>query len=166
MPGLCIRTLTVDDYERVTAVVDEWWGGRPMRSLLPRLFFEHFNPTSFAIDKGDELQAFLVGFVSQSDQRVAYIHFVGVNPSSRALGLGRKLYESFFQVVQTLGCTEVRCITSPVNTGSIEFHRKMGFALLPGSGEIAGVPVTLNHASEGQHRVQFQKALGPRRPGA
>jgi len=90
MPDRRIRTLTVEDYPHVTAVVDEWWGGRPVRSLLPRLFFEHFNPTSFAVGKASELQAFLIGFVSQSNQSVAYIHFVGVNPSARALGLGRK----------------------------------------------------------------------------
>jgi predicted GNAT superfamily acetyltransferase len=130
-----------------------------MRSLLPRLFFEHFNPTSFVVESPNELQAFLVGFVSQSNKSIAYVHFVGVSPSSRTLGLGRKLYEHFFRVVKALGCTEVRCITSPVNTGSIEFHRKMGFVLLPGSGEVGGVPVTLNHAGEGQHRVQFQKTL-------
>jgi ribosomal protein S18 acetylase RimI-like enzyme len=165
MPDPRIRTLTVADYEHVTAVVDEWWGGRPVRSLLPRLFFEHFNPTSFAVGDVHELQGFLIGFVSQSNQSIAYIHFVGVDPSLRALGLGRKLYEHFFQVVESLGCTEVRCITSPVNTGSIEFHRRMGFVLLPGSGEVGGVPVTLNHAGAGQHRVQFQKTLEPRRPG-
>jgi ribosomal protein S18 acetylase RimI-like enzyme len=154
-----IRTLTVEDYEHVAAVVDEWWGGRPIRALLPRLFFEHFNPTSFAIGSSAELQAFLVGFVSQTHPSTAYIHFVGVNPSSRARGLGRKLYEHYFQVVRALGCTEVHCITSPVNTGSIAFHRKMGFELLPGSGEVGGIPVALNHAGEGQHRVRFQKKL-------
>lgn len=159
MPVLPVRSLSIHDYERVTAVVDEWWGGRPMRSLLPRLFFQHFNPTSFAIDKASELQAFLIGFVSQSNPSVAYIHFVGVNPSSRGLGLARHLYEHFFQVVQALGCTEVRCITSPVNVGSIEFHRSMGFSLLPGSGEVDGIPVAFNYDGEGQHRVQFQKEL-------
>jgi ribosomal protein S18 acetylase RimI-like enzyme len=124
----CIRNLTVEDYEHVTAVVDEWWGGRPMRSLLPRLFFEHFNPTSFAVGEANALQAFLVGFVSQSEQSVAYIHFVGVDPSSRALGLGRKLYEHFFQVVQALGCTEVRCITSPVNLARLRRRRRSTIA--------------------------------------
>jgi ribosomal protein S18 acetylase RimI-like enzyme len=154
-----IRHLELEDYERVTAVVDDWWGGRPMRAMLPRLFFEHFNFTSFAIDDQDKLQAFLIGFVSQSRPSLAYIHFVGVDPASRSRGLGRKLYERFFQLARAMSCTEVQCITSPVNTGSIEFHRKMGFILLPGSGEIDGVPITLDHAGKGQQRVRFQKTL-------
>jgi GNAT superfamily N-acetyltransferase len=159
MPDPRIRNLTVADHERVTAVVDEWWGGRPMRSLLPRLFFEHFSPTSFAVGEANELQAFLIGFVSQSNRSIAYIHFVGVSPSSRTRGLGRRLYEHFFEVVRALGCSEVRCITSPVNTGSIAFHRTMGFVLLPGSGEAGGLPVSLDHDGVGQDRVQFQKAI-------
>jgi ribosomal protein S18 acetylase RimI-like enzyme len=154
-----IRHLELEDYERVTAVVDDWWGGRPMRAMLPRLFFEHFNFTSFAVDDQDKLQAFLIGFVSQSQPGVAYIHFVGVDPASRSRGLGRMLYERFFQLARAMSCTEVQCITSPVNTGSIEFHRKMGFVLLPGTGEIDSIPVTLNHAGEDQHRVRFQKTL-------
>jgi ribosomal protein S18 acetylase RimI-like enzyme len=154
-----IRHLELEDYERVTAVVDDWWGGRPMRAMLPRLFFEHFNFTSFAVDDQDKLQAFLIGFVSQSQPGVAYIHFVGVDPESRSRGLGRMLYERFFQLARAMSCTEVQCITSPVNTGSIEFHRKMGFVLLPGTGEIDSIPVTLNHAGEDQHRVRFQKTL-------
>jgi hypothetical protein len=27
----------------VIAVIDEWWGGRPMAGMLPRLFFDHFT---------------------------------------------------------------------------------------------------------------------------
>lgn len=154
-----IRPLASEDYELITAVIDEWWGGRPVRTLLPRLFFEHFNSTSFAIGATGTVQAFLVGLVSQSNPIVAYIHFVGVDPAMRTLGLGRALYECFFQVVRALGCTEVQCITSPVNANSIEFHKKMGFVLLPGSAEVDGVPVTLNYAGEGQHRVRFHKSL-------
>ena len=154
-----IRTLESLDYEFVAAVVDDWWGGRPVRALVHRIFFEHLNATSFAIGPLGAAQAFLIGFVSQSDPHVAYIHFVGVSPSARAGGLARLLYEHFFNVVSAKGCTEVRSITSPVNTGSIAFHRKLGFALLPGSGEINGIPVALDYAGEGQHRVRFHKTL-------
>ncbi|SDX60578.1 Predicted acetyltransferase, GNAT superfamily [Collimonas sp. OK242] len=154
-----IRTLESPDYEFVASVVDDWWGGRPVRALVHRIFFEHLNATSFAIGPSDAIQAFLIGFVSQSDPKVAYIHFVGVSPAARAGGLARTLYEHFFNVVGAKGCTEVQSITSVVNTGSIEFHRKLGFTLLPGSGEINGIPVVLNYAGEGQHRVRFHKSL-------
>jgi predicted GNAT superfamily acetyltransferase len=100
-----------------------------------------------------------VGFRSQSLSTVAYIHFVGVSPSSRSRGYGRMLYERFFEAVAGMGCDEVRCITSPVNTGSIAFHQRMGFEILPGDGKVGDVPVMLNHAGVGQHRVLFRKKL-------
>lgn len=156
---MTIRHLEASDYDGVAAVVDEWWGGRPIRALLPRLFFEHFRSTSFAIDADGELRAFLVGFRSQTDASAAYIHFVGVHPGHRAAGLGRSLYLHFFNIVQAMGCNEVRCITSPANKGSIVYHQRMGFEILPGNGEVDGMPVVLNHGGDGQHRVQFRKSL-------
>lgn len=154
-----IRHLESRDYDIVSPVIDEWWGGRPVRGLLPRLFFEHFRPTSFAVGPVGVVQGFLVGFQSQTDPCIAYIHFVGVSPTLRHQGMGRDLYERFFATVAPLGCTEVRCITSPVNTGSIAFHRRMGFALNAGTGEVDGIPVVLNYAGEGQARVLFSKRL-------
>jgi len=154
-----IRHLESADFEFVSAVVDEWWGGRSVAGLLPRLFFEHFRPTSFALEEDGALQGFLVGFRSQSFPTVAYIHFVGVSPPLRGRGYGRMLYERFCEVADGLGCDEVRCITSPINTGSVAFHQRMGFEILPGDGEIGGISVSLNHAGAGQHRVLFRKKI-------
>jgi len=160
-----IRPLASADYEVVSPVVDEWWGGRPVRHLVHRLFFEHFSPTSFALVEAGELVAFLIGFRSQSQPHVAYIHFVGVAPSRRSKGHGRLLYSAFFERVAALGCTEVSCITSPVNTGSIAFHQSMGFSIVRTGAEQGGIPVSLNHAGEGQHRVLFRKLLASENSG-
>src|SRR2546428_6880359 len=92
-----IRALTSSDYDAIAAVVDDWWGGRPLRGLLPRLFFEHFGSTSFFVGAGSDPEAFLVGFRSQSVPSLAYIHFVGVKPELRGRGVGRLLYEQFFE---------------------------------------------------------------------
>lgn len=153
------RHLAPEDFEVVTAIVDEWWGGRAVRHLLPRLFFEHFSNTSFAVLDGSEIAAFLVGFRSQSRPETAYIHFVGVAPEHRGRGVAFQLYQQFFSTVRAFGCNEVRCITSPANSGSIAFHRRLGFSILPGDGEEGGLALTRNYAGPGQHRVQFHLAL-------
>ncbi len=63
-----------------------------MAPMLPRLFFVHFEGTSYVVDDGDgQLAAFLIGFLSQTDPAEAYIHFVGVSPEHRGGGLGRQL---------------------------------------------------------------------------
>ena len=99
-----------------------------MAPILPKLFFIHFEGTSFvAEDTSGELLGFVCGFLSQTADDEAYIHFVGVTPEDRGDGLGRALYERFFEEARANGRTSVRCVTSPVNQGSLAFHEAMGF---------------------------------------
>jgi ribosomal protein S18 acetylase RimI-like enzyme len=108
--------------------VNVWWGGREMAPMLPKLFFLHFDGTSFvAEDAEGDLTGFLCGFLSQTNSDEAYIHFVGVSPDHRSEGLGRTLYERFFDEVRAQGRSVVRCVTSPVNQGSVAFHEALGF---------------------------------------
>lgn len=154
-----LELLTSGDYEFLSAVVDEWWGGRPVRHLLQRLFLEHFGNSSYKLVEADAIVAFLVGFRSQSQPHIAYIHFVGVDPLWRKQGLARQLYLRFFSQMQLSGCTECQCITSPSNRTSIAFHTSMDFKCVPGDGEVDGIPVHFHHAGDGQHRVVFRKAF-------
>lgn len=125
-----IRHAEPGDHARVAAaVIDDWWGGRPMRAMLPRLFFAHFRGTSFVGEEGGELAGFLCGFLSQTYPDEAYVHFVGVAPERRGDGLASRLYERFFAAARAHGRTTVRCVTSPANTGSIAFHDRLGFEI-------------------------------------
>ena len=154
-----IRRLSTADYPVVISVIDQWWGGRRMADMLPRLFFDHFTDTSFAAERDGKLAGFLVGFISQSRPGEAYIHFVGVDPSERGGGLGRLLYEAFFQAAEDRGCVLVRAVTSPVNRGSIAFHRRMGFQPEPGDAEVDGIPVSSGYDGQGGDRVRFIRSL-------
>ena len=107
--------------------VNVWWGGREMAPSLPQLFFLHFEGTSFVAEDGGELVGFLCGFLSQTNEDEAYIHFVGVAPERRGGGVGTALYERFFDEVQAAGRTTVRCVTSPANEDSVAFHEALGF---------------------------------------
>lgn len=154
-----IRPLEETDYAPIIAVVNDWWGGRQMADMLPKLFFMHFRDTSFAAEEAGAVVAFLAGFVSQTDPQQAYIHFVGIHPAYRGQGLGRRLYERFFAAARARGCTLVRCVTAPVNTGSVAFHTRMGFQIERANGEVGGVPCTLNYDGRGHDRVLFVRAI-------
>jgi ribosomal protein S18 acetylase RimI-like enzyme len=96
--------------------------------MLPKLFFIHFDGTSFVAEDADgELLGFVCGFLSQTEGDEAYIHFVGVSPDERGEGLGRALYERFFEEARSQGRNVVRCVTSPTNGGSVAFHEALGF---------------------------------------
>jgi ribosomal protein S18 acetylase RimI-like enzyme len=123
-----IRHAKPSDYGRVIGRINVWWGGRDMAPMLPKLFFLHFEGTSFvAEDEDGDLVGFLCGFLSQTNDNEAYIHFVGVTPDKRGEGLGRTLYERFFEDVRSQGRSIVRCVTSPVNENSVAFHEALGF---------------------------------------
>lgn len=122
-----VRGARPEDFDRISAVADAWWG-RPIAIHLPRLWLDHFFATSRVVEDEAGLAAFLVAFVSPSRPDVAYIHFVGVRPDLRRSGLARALYEDFFERARRAGCHEVRAVTSPVNDGSKRFHARMGFS--------------------------------------
>ncbi len=154
-----LRNLKASDYHPIIHVANDWWGGRPITDILLRVFFEHFQPTSFVLDQDGTIEGFLIGFLSQTTRNQAYIHALGIDPQQRGQGLGRRLYQHFFAVVRQLGATEVLCITSPVNKGSIAFHTQMGFEMLPGDEYRDDVPVTTNYDAHGGARVLFRRRL-------
>jgi ribosomal protein S18 acetylase RimI-like enzyme len=149
--ALTIRHAQPSDYGRVIGRINTWWGGRDMAPMLPKLFFLHFEGTSFvADDEEGQLAGFLCGFLSQTDSEEAYIHFVGVAPEQRGEGLGRELYERFFETVRAHGRTVVRCVTSPGNADSIAFHEALGFEV---------ERVAKDYDGPGEDRVVFVKRL-------
>lgn len=154
-----IRTASPSDHAAIISVLVDWWGGRDLRSSLPKVFLYHFWNTSFIMENDHEMTGFLVGFLSPANEQEAYIHFVGVHPRYRKQGLGETLYHHFFELCQNHGRTIVRACTSPVNKGSIAFHTKMGFLIEPGDGMVDGVPVTLNHNRPDDPKVLFIKHL-------
>jgi ribosomal protein S18 acetylase RimI-like enzyme len=113
------------DHAAVIERIDGWWGGRSMTQMLQRLFFVHFRDTSFVAEEDGLLAGFLCGFRSQTHDDEAYVHFVGVDPAFRGRGVGRLLYERFFEAVRPR--TVVRCVTSPLNEASVAFHTSIGF---------------------------------------
>lgn len=168
--GMIIRHPSAGDHRRVLAVLDRWWGGFGGEAgsleralLLPRLYFQHFTTTSYVVEREDgELVAFLVGFLSQTDEDLAYIHFVGVDPAVRMQGIAGILYRRFFDEARRLGRKHVHCVTSPGNLDSQRFHARLGFSVVPGS-EIAGLHVQPDYDGPGLDRVAFALDLAQRR---
>jgi ribosomal protein S18 acetylase RimI-like enzyme len=125
-----LRGAQPSDHTRVRSVIDSWWGGRSMAGMVPKIFFVYFQDTSFVVeDAAGQLVAFLCGFQSQTDPDDAYIHFAGVAPACRRLGLARHLYETFFRAAAKRGARRCRCVTSVANMPSANFHRCMGFTV-------------------------------------
>jgi ribosomal protein S18 acetylase RimI-like enzyme len=143
------RMARPDDYDAIAAVINDWWG-RPVLPALPRLFLDHFHRTSLVVDGPDGPLAFLVGILSPSLPDEAYIHFAGVSPAARQLGLARTLYDEFMAMARRDDRRLVKAVTAPVNSPSIAFHQAMGFTV---TGPVAG------YDGPDRDYVVFERAL-------
>jgi ribosomal protein S18 acetylase RimI-like enzyme len=161
--GITFRRPVPEDHPRIWAVVDEWWGGRRMRSLLPRLWLEHFASTSWLAERTTDgrLAGFVIGFLSQDDPSTAYTHMIATDPNRRRDGLGRALYERFFEDARARGAVRVTAVTWPGNRISVAFHRAVGFVVdaSEGTQPLYGTPAHPDHDGEGEDRVVFLRDL-------
>ena len=160
--ALVFRRPTEADYPRVVEVVDEWWGGRRLRALLPRLWFQHFTGTSWVAEEADgRLRGFLIAFISQDDPTTGYVHMIASDPNRRKAGIGRALYEHAFADLASQGARRVKAITWPGNRVSVDFHRAMGFRVDdgPGTQAIYGIPAHPDYDGSGEDRVVFIREL-------
>jgi ribosomal protein S18 acetylase RimI-like enzyme len=159
---LTFRRPTEDDHALIVGLVDEWWGGRRMRALLPRLWFQHFTGTSWvAEDEAGRLAGFVVAFVSQDDPTTGYIHMVAADPNRRRGGVGRALYQHVFDDLAARGVRRVKAITWPGNRQSVAFHTSIGFRVDdgPGTQNLYGTPAYADYDGEGDDRAVFTRDL-------
>lgn len=159
---LRFRRPVESDHPGIVGEVDEWWGGRSLHQLLPRLWFQHFTGTSWVVeDTSGRVVGFLVGFISPDRPDEAYIHMVGTSPNHRRSGLGRALYERFFDDVRARGARRVTAVTWPGNRISVGFHRALGFlpSTGPGTQNLYGTPAYPDYDAARDDRVVFSREL-------
>ena len=146
--NLIVRTVKQSDHERVISVIPDWWNGRDLSSAALKIFFIHFNDSSFIAEINGELVGFLIGFMSQSEKDVGYAHLGGVHPEYRKAGIARLLLHEFIQACKINNRSIVKSCTAPINKLAIDFHKQMGFTIEQGDGFIEGVSVTLGLAQK------------------
>lgn len=156
---ITIRKAKPSDHADVIAALQSWWGGRDLTAMLPKLFLNHFYDTSFMIEQKGQMIGFLIGFMSPALENEAYVHFMGIQPDFRNKGLGKTVYEHFFELCRSQNRKVIRACTSPVNKDSVVFHEKIGFRVESGDDEIDGIPVTRDYNRPGDHKVRFTKII-------
>ena len=121
------------------------------------IYLYEFGNTAFVVKEGERVTGYLFGLYSQTSS-TAYVKFIGVRASHRKTGIGRALYEYFAVKAKEHGCSELKAITSPLNSISISFHYSLGMELLGGPND-EGIPVVKDYAGPGVDRVVFRKYI-------
>jgi ribosomal protein S18 acetylase RimI-like enzyme len=156
------RRPTEADYVPIVRVVDDWWDGRPMDVLLPRLWLQHFTGTSWLAEtEAGDLAGFLIGFVSPDHADVAYCHMIATSPNLRGRGIGGELYERFFADARAAGRSTVKAVTWPANRTSVAFHRALGFELEtgPGTQNLYGIPAYPGYDQDREDRAVLVRRI-------
>ncbi len=143
-----IRRITKSDYDAIVSVMDVWWGGPSALKPEPFFFYELGHHALVAEEDGS-MMGFLLGFVTDRDPRMAYVHLVGIDPERRRRGVARALYEEFAQRAREQGATKLKAITTVGNEGSVDFHRALGFS----------TEQDANYAGNGRARHVFIRTL-------
>jgi GNAT superfamily N-acetyltransferase len=148
---------TQQDYHQILDELHEFWGTRDTRHLHHPFLIHEFGNSAFVIRRGDQVIAYLFGFISQTEP-VGYVHMVAVRTSARRQHLAHQLFHHFVQFARRHGCRHVKAITTPANLGSIAFHKSLGMQLL-GEPDIDGISMIPGYAGRGAPRVVFWKSI-------
>lgn len=140
------RPLTKPDYDQIVRVIDQWWEG-PTSALAHPIFFYELGRLARVVESDDAMVGFLLGFLTE--ERVGYVHLVGIHPHHRRRGVARLLYSSFEEACREAGCGGLKAITTHGNEGSVRFHQALGWT----------VTQVANYAGPGRGRVIFEKSL-------
>jgi ribosomal protein S18 acetylase RimI-like enzyme len=142
------RGITKEDFDEIVSVMDQWWGGPSGTRPLP-IFFYEFGAHALITEEDGTMVGFLLGFITDRQPRVGYVHLVGIHPHFRRRGVARALYEEFARRAEAEGAVLLKAITTVGNEGSVEFHRALGFRIE----EVA------DYAGPGRARYVFTRTL-------
>ncbi|SRR5712692_2378604 len=158
---MLMRNAGETDFMSCVLIARRAWPEFKERESIYHLFCKFFSNTCFVCERDGKVDAFLLGFLSQVDTKLAYIHLVAVDPPAQRQGLAERLYHKFFETVSGIGARQVRLIVNPDNRASLALHRKLGFqADLHGDTiEVEGVLAAKDYNGPGQHMVPFSRSL-------
>ncbi|HTV99706.1 MAG TPA: GNAT family N-acetyltransferase [Streptosporangiaceae bacterium] len=121
-----IEPMTLSDLRSVLAEHERFWGERDLRFLHLRALVQEFGDTCLvARGPGGRIDGYLLGFTTPS--RTGYIHAVAVRDEARGTGCATALYRAFAAAAAGHGATRLKAITNLINTGSVAYHRRLGF---------------------------------------
>ena len=83
----------------------------------------YFSNTCFVAEKEGKMTGFILGWISQVDNSIAYIHNICVDPNLRRKKIGIDLYNQFIEVVRDKGVKKIFLIINPENKASLNFFR-------------------------------------------
>lgn len=125
IPAMRIASADTADIHQVLDDHHRYWGERDLRALHLLALVQGFGSTCLVARAEDGIRGYVIGFVTPVG--TGYVHLIATRDDARGTGLGRRLYAACAEAALRHGARHLKAITSPGNTGSIAFHRRLGF---------------------------------------
>lgn len=131
------------------------------RDSIYHAFTRYFAGTCFVAEQESRMVGFLLGWLSQLDDTIAYIHNVCVIPEMRKKKIAKALYDTFIETVKAAGCSRVFLIVNPRNRISMNFHQVLGFKISEeGEGiEVEGTRAVKDYNGPEKHMAVMYKEI-------
>jgi L-amino acid N-acyltransferase YncA len=95
---------------------------------LPKSWFADSGELGLvALNSLGQIEGYLLGCISLRNQHDGVVHACAVLPEARRHGTGTRLHVAFRKLCQERGCKRMSCIVPSCQTGSVAFHRALGF---------------------------------------
>lgn len=161
MTEVTIRGVKEKDFLNIMRVAAECAPVPLERDSIYHCFTRYFADTCFVAESSDLVIGFILGWISQVENTVAYVHNVCVAPEMRKKGIATRLYDRFIEAVKVKGCKKVFLIINPRNEASLRFHQALGFRVSEeGEGiEVDGVRAVKDYNGPAQHMVVMFKTI-------
>ena len=126
-----ISTISAKDWHEILIGFREFWDEDyihpktlvTIRALHHHSLPRHFSNTTYAIRTDGKILAYLCGFYSQPDNKIAISHIIAVRKAFRGKGLANALYKAFISDAKRTGCKFLEIVTTTENERSIKFHQ-------------------------------------------
>lgn len=145
------------DFDQILTHLEAFWGDHAPAHLHHITLLEYFGNSAFVIKEGDQVVAYLFGFLSQKDPS-AWVQLIAVRQTHQGQGLGRRLYDHFIAFARDHGAKAVGAQTSLDNLDSVAFHTRIGMKL-QGEPDERGIPVVRDRAGPGRDRIVFRMGI-------
>jgi len=156
-----IRTVKEKDFFEIMNLASKCDPIPIERDSIYHLFTKYFANTCFVAEIDNQIVGYILGFISQLEKNVAYIHNICIAPDLRRKKIGSSLYQKFFQNMKNEKCQKIFLIINPKNKLSISYHESLGFNISKEGEEfyVEGVRASKDYNGPGKHMVVMFKPL-------
>lgn len=161
MTEIQIRKVREKDFLRIIDFADNCTPIPKERNSIYHCMTRFFANTCFVAERDDNMIGYILGWISQVDKKIAYVHNICVMPEERRNKLATKLYDRFIETVKEIGCDQIYLIANAMNDASIDFHRSLDF-----KPTIEGEKIIINdvetikdYNGPGEHMVLMRKDI-------